>query len=155
MLVVALLAAALLAATLFSFSQSRPASAAGQHDVPRAGPNPSPQVTIAKPALARVEPAPRVVTATPAAFTGKALPSSAPPSAPDNVIQLGAFANEVQAARAWTALSARFPSLLALNKIVMPFPGGFRLRAATQSSGQATQVCQALKAAGENCFVAH
>jgi len=71
-----------------------------------------------------------------------------------SVVQLGAFANQAQAERAWTALSARFPSVAALNKMVVPFSGGIRLRAGASSPANARQVCQTLKAAGENCFVA-
>lgn len=71
-----------------------------------------------------------------------------------SVVQLGAFANQAQAERAWKALSARFPSVGALGKMVVPFSGGIRLRGAAPSPAEAKQVCQTLKAAGENCFVA-
>jgi hypothetical protein len=71
-----------------------------------------------------------------------------------SVVQLGAFANRAQAERAWSALSTRFPSVAATTKMLVPFPGGIRLRAGASSSADARQVCQALKAAGENCFVA-
>jgi hypothetical protein len=70
------------------------------------------------------------------------------------VIQLGAFSNQAQAERAWAALSARFPSIAGMNKLIVPFPGGIRLRAAAASPADAKQACQALKVAGENCFVA-
>jgi cell division septation protein DedD len=70
------------------------------------------------------------------------------------VVQLGAFANKAQAERAWSALSARFPSVGALSKMIVPFPGGIRLRGGAASTADARQVCQTLKAAGENCFVA-
>jgi hypothetical protein len=70
------------------------------------------------------------------------------------IVQLGAFANQAQAERAWSALSARFPAVAALNKMIVPFSGGIRLRAGAGSSAEAKQVCQTLKAAGENCFVA-
>jgi hypothetical protein len=71
-----------------------------------------------------------------------------------SVVQLGAFANKAQAERAWSALSARFSSVGAMNKMIVPFPGGIRLRAGAASPADARQVCQTLKAAGENCFVA-
>ena len=71
-----------------------------------------------------------------------------------SVIQLGAFANQAQAERAWTALSARFPSIAAMNKMIVPFEHGIRLRAGATSSADAKQACQTLRAAGENCFVA-
>jgi hypothetical protein len=70
------------------------------------------------------------------------------------VIQLGAFQNGAQAERAWSALSARFPAIAAMNKMVIPFSGGVRLRAGAASPTEAKAACQALKAAGENCFVA-
>jgi cell division septation protein DedD len=70
------------------------------------------------------------------------------------VVQLGAFANKAQAERAWSALSARFPSVGAANKLIVPFPGGIRLRAGAASPDAARQLCQTLKAAGEACFVA-
>lgn len=72
-----------------------------------------------------------------------------------SVIQLGAFANRAQAERAWSALSARFPSVAAMDKLIVPFSGGIRLRAAGSSAAEAKQTCQALKVAGENCFVAN
>jgi hypothetical protein len=71
-----------------------------------------------------------------------------------SVVQLGAFANQAQAERAWSALSARFPSVASMNKLIVPFPGGIRLRAGAASPADAKAACQALKAAGENCFVA-
>jgi cell division septation protein DedD len=71
-----------------------------------------------------------------------------------SVVQLGAFANKAQAERAWSALSARFPAVANLSKMILPFPGGIRLRGGAASPADARQVCQTLKAAGENCFVA-
>jgi SPOR domain len=93
----------------------------------------------------------------PAAKPAKAEPekAAAPTGGKGSVIQLGAFANRAQAERAWSALSARFPSIAATNKMIVPFPGGIRLRAAAGSPGDARQACQTLKAAGENCFVAN
>ena len=89
-----------------------------------------------------------------------AAPAAPPAPAPKasggtgSVVQLGAFANQAQAERAWTALSARFPSIAAMNKMIVPFAHGIRLRAAAGSPAEAKQACDALKAAGENCFVA-
>jgi cell division septation protein DedD len=71
-----------------------------------------------------------------------------------SVIQLGAFANQAQAERAWSALSARFPTIAAMSKMIVPFTGGIRLRAGAASPADAKAACQTLKAAGENCFVA-
>jgi hypothetical protein len=38
--------------------------------------------------------------------------------------------------------------------MVVPFSGGIRLRGGATTPTVAKQVCQTLKAAGENCFVA-
>jgi hypothetical protein len=81
-------------------------------------------------------------------------PEPRPTGASGSVIQVGAFANQAQAERAWSALSARFPSIAAMNKMMLPFSGGVRLRAGAASAAEARQACQMLKAAGENCFIA-
>jgi hypothetical protein len=110
--------------------------------------NKLPEQPVAKPppppttAPAPTAPAPHEAAPTPTGTAG-------------SVIQLGAFANQAQAERAWTALSARFPSVAAMTKMIVPFSGGIRLRAAAASPADAKQACQVLKAAGENCFVAH
>ena len=108
-----------------------------------------PETPVAKPP--KVEPKPPQTTTSP---TADAKPAPAPTAAAGSVVQLGAFANQAQAERAWTALSARFPSVAALSKMIVPFSGGIRLRASAPSPAEAKQVCQTLKAAGENCFVA-
>ena len=82
-------------------------------------------------------------------------PRPVPGGASGSVIQLGAFQNPAQAERAWSALSARFPSIAAMTKLVVPFSGGTRLRAAAASPAEARAACQALRAAGETCFVAN
>ena len=109
-----------------------------------------PETPVAKPVKEQPKTIPPNETKTPV----KEAPEPRPSGAPGTVVQLGAFANQAQAERAWTALSARFPSVAALNKMVVPFSGGIRLRAAASSPAAAKQVCQTLKAAGENCFVA-
>ncbi len=105
-----------------------------------------PETPVAKPA----PPPPAPNDAKPVA--PEPTPASVGPSG--SVIQLGAFQNQAQAERAWSALSARFPAVGALTKLVVPFSGGIRLRAAAPSPVEAKAACQALKAAGENCFVA-
>jgi hypothetical protein len=86
----------------------------------------------------------------------KPAPTPAPASGGSgSVIQLGAYKNAAQAERGWTALSTRFPTVKAMTKLVVPFSGGYRLRAGAASSAEAKQVCQALRVAGENCFVAN
>ena len=44
-----------------------------------------------------------------------------------SVIQLGAFQNQAQAERAWTALVRPLPDVAAMTKLVVPFTGGIRL----------------------------
>jgi hypothetical protein len=114
-----------------------------------------PEAPVAKPAKEQPPAPPKTVppNETKAPVT-KETPEPKPAGPAGSVVQLGAFANQAQAERAWTALSARFPSVAALNKMIVPFPGGIRLRAGAASPAEARQVCQALKAAGENCFVA-
>lgn len=113
--------------------------------------NKLPETPVAKPA--KVEPKPEAPAQAKAPQASER-PSSPPAGGSGSVVQLGAFANQAQAERAWTALSARFPSVAALGKMVVPFSGGIRLRAGAASPAEARQVCQTLKAAGENCFVA-
>jgi type IV secretory pathway VirB10-like protein len=115
--------------------------------------NKLPEQAIAKPAPpAPKAPAPAGTKAAPVAPSEA---QAAPTGGSGSVIQLGALANQAQAERAWTALSARFPTIGAMNKMIVPFTGGIRLRAGAASPADAKQACQTLKAAGENCFVAH
>ena len=109
-----------------------------------------PEAPAAKPAKEEPKTIPANETKTPV----KETPAPKPSGAPGTVVQLGAFANQAQAERAWTALSSRFPSVAALSKMVVPFPGGIRLRGSAASPADAKQVCQTLRSAGENCFVA-
>ncbi len=111
------------------------------------------QAAAVKPPVQDTKTAPAPAAAPPAAVPEAETPSK-PTGGQGSVVQLGAFANKAQAERAWTALSARFPSVAAMNKMIVPFPGGIRLRAAASSPGDAKAVCDTLKAAGENCFVA-
>lgn len=80
---------------------------------------------------------------------------SPPSGAAGSVVQLGAYRNAAQAERAWTSLSTRFPSVAAMTKMVVPYPGGYRLRAAGGSPAEARAACQALRAGGESCFLAN
>jgi len=115
--------------------------------------NKLPETAIAKPPKEQPKTLPPNETKTP--LPAEKVPQQQKPAAPSgSVVQLGAFANQAQAERAWTALSERFPSIAALNKMIVPFSGGIRLRAGAASPADAKQVCQTLKAAGENCFVA-
>ena len=113
--------------------------------------NKMPEAPIAKPVKETPKPPSANGTTEPAAPEPKPTPAT---GGTGSVVQLGAFANQAQAERAWRALSARFPSVAGLNKMVIPFTGGIRLRGGAASPAEAKQVCQTLKAAGENCFVA-
>jgi hypothetical protein len=114
--------------------------------------NKLPEAPVAKPV--KEEPKPVAESQANAPATVEAPPEPKAAGGSGSVVQLGAFANQAQAERAWTALSARFSSVAALSKMVVPFSGGIRLRAGAASPAEAKQVCQTLKAAGENCFVA-
>jgi hypothetical protein len=115
--------------------------------------NAMPEQPVAKPP--REEPKRIPPNETKEPLPPEATPPPKPAGGSGSVIQLGAFQNSAQAERAWAALSARFPSIAAMNKMIVPFSGGIRLRAAAASPAEAKQACQALKVAGENCFIAN
>lgn len=78
---------------------------------------------------------------------------AAEPGAPGATVQLGAYGSSAKAETAWKMLSARFPEVASLTKQVVPYNGGFRLRASGASPDQARAACRAVAAGGENCFV--
>ena len=80
-------------------------------------------------------------------------PAPAQPAGPGATVQLGAYGSSAKAETAWKMLSARFPEVAALTKQVVPYNGGFRLRASGGSPDQARAVCRAVTTGGENCFV--
>lgn len=75
------------------------------------------------------------------------------PGAPGATVQLGAYGSAAKAETAWKMLSARFPEVAAMSKQVVPYQGGFRLRASAGSPAAAREACQAVATGGENCFV--
>lgn len=84
-------------------------------------------------------------------------PRPAPPTptgAKGTIIQLGAYGSTAKADTAWRMLSSRFPEVAALTKLVVPYSGGYRLRAAAGSPAEAQAACRAVSDGGENCFVA-
>lgn len=84
-----------------------------------------------------------------------AKPAPPPPvGAKRTVIQLGAYGSTAKAETAWKLLSGRFPEVAGLTKLVVPYSGGYRLRAAAGSPAAAQAACRAVTAGGENCFVA-
>lgn len=114
-------------------SRSAPASSAA----PRLAPTAARTSAAAAPATP--------VAAAPAAATG------------GGTVQLGAFASEATAARAWDSLKSRFAWLAPVNRsIVAAEVGGrtvYRLRAAAGSASAARSLCSRLRVAGENCIV--
>ena len=112
---------------------------------PKTEPNPKPKTF---PSNETREP----VVETPAATTPA---EAAPTGGSGSVIQLGAFSSGAKAEAAWKALTARFPGLEAMGKIVAPVSGTklYRLRAGAASPADARAMCQSLRVAGENCVV--
>ncbi len=78
----------------------------------------------------------------------------APAGTKGTVIQLGAYGSTAKAETAWRVLSGRFPEVAGLTKLVVPYSGGWRLRASAASPAEAQAACRAVTAGGENCFVA-
>lgn len=118
----------------------------------RSGPDrqKGPIVAKADPVPARAVPPPPLPLA---ARRSTADPMSARVRDTGSVVQLGAFRTRARAEQAWTTMSARFASVRTLRKLIIPYPGGYRLRAAGSSSGDSERACEAVKSAGDNCFV--
>ena len=145
----AMLAVALVAATFFWLARNDSALWAGKHKNAWVDANSIPELTLAKPAPPKVEARAQLPSAKPATVN----PDPKTTGAPDSVIQLGAFRSQAQAERAWTDLSARFTAVGKMDKLIVPFRGGIRLRARARSRAEATQACDEVTAAGENCFI--
>lgn len=83
--------------------------------------------------------------------------AAATPATGGGTIQLGAFASEATAARAWDGLKGRFAFLAPVNRsIVSATVNGrtvYRLQAAAGSASAARDFCNRLRVAGENCLV--
>ncbi|UUR07787.1 SPOR domain-containing protein [Sphingomonas glaciei] len=77
-----------------------------------------------------------------------------PPAGSANQVQLGFYGSASEAEAAWKTLSGRFPAIAGAGKIVIPYQSGQRLRAGFASPAEARAACQLLKAAGDACFVA-
>lgn len=93
-------------------------------------------------------PSPKPVPAPVAAEATPAVPAVVGPT-----VQLGAYGSTAKAETAWRMLSSRFPAVGGMTKQIVPYSGGFRLRAGAGSSEQAKAACAAVTAGGENCFV--
>lgn len=76
-----------------------------------------------------------------------------------SVVQLGAFPDEAGANGAWNRLSRRYEWLASLGKSIERTQRDgstvYRLRLNAGSAGQATELCERLKAAGESCYIAN
>lgn len=93
---------------------------------------------------------PVTVGASPAAPNA---PNAGAPGAAGPTVQLGAYGSTAKAETAWRMLSSRFPAVAGLTKQVVPYSGGYRLRAGAGSAAEAKAACAAVTAGGENCFV--
>jgi len=110
-------------------------------------------------------PAPKGATPAPKAAARSVAPSApaAPAAAPaasagtSGTVQLGAFASEGAAARAWDSLKSRFEWLAPVNRTIVPATVNgrtvYRLQAAAGSSSAARNLCARFRVAGENCIV--
>lgn len=138
-----------------------PAVAGGVAAAPTVVAPASRPVTVAQP-KGVVASAP-VAAARPAA-AAPAMPAARPAVAPPvaaasggGMIQLGAFASEATAARAWDDLKGRFTWLGPVNRsIVAGEVNGrtvYRLRAAAGSASGARDLCGRLRIAGEDCLI--
>jgi hypothetical protein len=115
-------------------------------EVPEAADKPPPMLGAEKPTVAPEPPKPAPAPE----------PAPTPPvaGAKGTIIQLGAYGSTAKAETAWRMLSSRFPAVGGLTKVVVPFSGGYRLRASAGSAAEAQAACRAVVAGGENCFVA-
>jgi hypothetical protein len=123
-----------------------PAVAAGRQPAPAAAP---------KAATPQPQAAARSVAAAAAPATAAAAP--APAGGTSGTVQLGAFASESAAARAWDSLKRRFEWLAPVNRSIVPATVNgrtvYRLQAAAGSSTAARNLCARFRVAGENCIV--
>lgn len=131
----------------------------GTVDPARVAEQPVPPAAARAAASAPRAPA-QVATKSAAPAAGAESASPAPATAPagtTGMIQLGAFASEATASRAWDRLKDRFEWLGPVNRsIVSAEVNGrtvWRLRAAAGSTSAARDLCNRLKVAGENCIV--
>ena len=79
--------------------------------------------------------------------------SPATPGELGPTVQLGAYGSTAKAETAWRMLSSRFPAVAGMSKQIVPYSGGYRLRAGAGSAAEAKAACAAVTAGGENCFV--
>lgn len=102
-------------------------------------------------------------TARPTGSTGAgstsatAAPAPAATASGGGMVQIGAFASEATAARAWDSLKGRFTWLANVNRSIVPAQVNgrtvYRLRGAAGSASAARDLCARMRVAGENCIV--
>jgi hypothetical protein len=97
------------------------------------------------------------VTASAPAAPAAAAAAPAAAGGTSGTVQLGAFASEGAAARAWDTLKRRFEWLAPVNRTIVPATVNgrtvYRLQAAAGSSSAARNLCARFRVAGENCIV--
>lgn len=129
------------------------AASEGVTPVGTVDPNKLPERPVA-PAVAAGTARPAPASATPARTASA---PAAPVATGGGTIQLGAFASEATAARAWDSLKARFAWLGPVNRSIAAAEVNgrtvYRLRAAAGSASAARDLCNRLRVAGENCIV--
>ncbi len=182
-ILVVLLAAALVAGTLYWLGRSNVSEGSGAPELIKAEPGPAKikpenpggidvagdsetafatgageqvdgQLNLdAVPEEAIARPKPKAEPAPVAEAKEAAEPEPASAPAAANQVQLGFYGSASEAEAAWKTLSGRFPVIAGAGKIVVPYQSGQRLRAGFASPADARAACQLLKAAGDACFV--
>ena len=89
----------------------------------------------------------------PAAEPAEEETPAAPAGPVGSQVQLGFFGSAAEASASWDTLAKRFPVIAGAGKVVVPYQSGQRLRASFASPADARAACQLLKAAGDACFV--
>lgn len=84
---------------------------------------------------------------------GEPAAPQAPAPPTGSLVQLGFYGSAAEATTAWNTLSKRFPVIAGAGKVVVPYQSGQRLRASFANPAEARAACQLLKAAGDACFV--
>ncbi len=141
-----------------TFATSNGTEANGKVDM-----NAKPETPIAAtkappaPVLPPVVPGAKAVTTAIAGVAPALVPAASAPVAGTTQIQLGAYGSQVSADQAWSALSAKVPSVAGLAKSILPAAVGgntvYRLRANAGSEAAGADLCSKVKAAGNPCML--
>ncbi len=113
-----------------------------------------PEAPVAPPAAGGRPPATKAGAA--AAASASVAPAPTAVASGSGMVQLGAFASEAAASRAWDSLKTRFEWLGPVNRSIVPAEVGgrtvYRLRAAAGGASAARTLCNRLRVAGETCL---